>query len=53
MQDHKPLVEQDAIGHAVRAGYIYSAMADIARFMDADEYERALDRIFDEFCVGK
>ena len=45
MQDHKPVVEQhEAVGHAVRAGYMYSAMADIVRFMDAPGYERALDR---------
>lgn len=32
MQDHKPLAQQhEAVGHAVRAGYVYSAMADIAR----------------------
>ena len=53
MQDHKPLVEQNAIGHAVRAGYIYSAMADIARFMDAPEYERALDRIWQDAVYRK
>jgi hypothetical protein len=36
MQDHKPVVEQiEAVGHAVRAGYMYAAMADIVRFMDA------------------
>jgi DUF1680 family protein len=46
MQDHKPLVEQDAIGHAVRAGYVYSAMADIARFSEAPEYEEAVERIW-------
>jgi len=34
-QDHKPLIEQNAVGHAVRAGYVYAAMADIARFSDA------------------
>jgi len=28
MQDHKPLTQQhEAVGHAVRAGYVYSAMA--------------------------
>ena len=53
MQDHKPLVEQDAIGHAVRAGYVYSAMADIARFMDAPEYEQALDRIWQDVVARK
>jgi hypothetical protein len=32
MQDHKPLVKQEnAIGHAVRAGYIYSAMAGMCQ----------------------
>ena len=54
MQDHKPLVEQhEAIGHAVRAGYIYSAMADIARFMDAPQYERAVERIWQDVVFRK
>ena len=54
MQVHKPLVEQtEAVGHAVRAGYIYSAMADIARFMDAPDYERALDRIWQDVVSRK
>ncbi len=52
MQDHKPLIEQDAIGHAVRAGYIYSAMADIARFMDAPQYARAVEHIWQDM-VGR
>ena len=52
MQDHKPLIEQDAIGHAVRAGYVYSAMADIARFMDAPQYARAVERIWQDM-VGR
>ena len=52
MQDHKPLVEQDAIGHAVRAGYVYSGMADIARFMDAPKYEQAVERIWKD-VVGR
>ena len=54
MQDHKPLVAQEeAVGHAVRAGYMYSAMADIARFMDAPEYERALDHIWRDVVSRK
>jgi len=53
MQDHKPLVAQaEAVGHAVRAGYVYSAMADVARFMDAPDYERAVDRIWQD-VVGR
>ena len=37
-QDHKPVVEQtEAVGHAVRAGYLYSGMADVAALTgDAD-----------------
>jgi len=54
MQDHKPLVEQtESTGHAVRAGYIYSAMADIARFMDAPEYERAVDSLWQDVVSRK
>jgi DUF1680 family protein len=40
-------VEQhEAVGHAVRAGYLFAAMADIVRFMDAPGYERALDHLW-------
>jgi len=54
MQDHKPLVEQtEAVGHAVRAGYVYSAMTDIARFMDAPDYERALNCIWHDVVARK
>jgi DUF1680 family protein len=54
MQDHKPLAQQfNAIGHAVRAGYIYSAMTDIARFMDAPQYERAVERIWQDVVFRK
>ena len=31
MQDHKPLVEQDAVGHAVRAGYTYATTTSTTR----------------------
>ncbi len=53
MQDHKPVVEQhEAVGHAVRAGYMYSAMADTLRFMDAPGYEAALDHLWND-VVGR
>jgi len=46
-QDHKPVVEQDAaVGHAVRAGYLYSGMADVAALMDDTGYVEALERIW-------
>jgi hypothetical protein len=54
MQDHKPVVEQlEAVGHAVRAGYMYSAMVDILRFMDAPGYERALDSLWSDVVNRK
>jgi len=46
-QDHKPLIEQDeAVGHAVRAGYVYSAMADVAALTGDISYVRAIDRLW-------
>ena len=54
MQDHKPLTQQhEAVGHAVRAGYVYSAMADIARFMGAPAYELALDHLWRDVVSRK
>jgi DUF1680 family protein len=46
-QDHKPVIEQDAaVGHAVRAGYLYSGMADVAALTGDADYIKALDRIW-------
>ena len=54
MQDHKPLVDQfEAVGHAVRAGYVYSAMTDCVRFMEAPGYEQALDRLWSDVTGRK
>ena len=53
MQSHKPVLEQDeAVGHAVRAGYMYSGMADVAAITGDSSYVRAIDRIW-ENIVGK
>lgn len=53
MQDHKPVVDQhEAVGHAVRAGYMYSAMADLVRFAEAPGYENALDHLWND-VVGR
>lgn len=47
-QSHMPLAEQQtAEGHAVRALYIYSAMADMASHMDDEAYFAACERLFD------
>ena len=54
MQDHKPVVEQhEAVGHAVRAGYMYAAMTDIVRFMKAPGYESALDDVWTDVVSRK
>ena len=47
-QAHKPVREQDeAVGHAVRAVYLYSGMADVARLTEDEELLKACDRLFD------
>lgn len=46
-QDDKPVTEQmEAEGHAVRAGYLYSAMADIAALTGNKALLDAVDRIW-------
>ncbi len=53
-QDHKPVVKQDeAIGHAVRAGYMYSGMADVAALTGDRNYIAAIDRIWDNVVSKK
>jgi uncharacterized protein len=52
-QDHIPVVQQDeAIGHAVRAGYLYAGMADVAALTGDQQYLTALDKIWNNM-VGK
>jgi len=47
-QDHKPVTEQnEAVGHAVRAAYMYSGMADIAALTGDQEYVKAINRIWE------
>jgi len=52
-QDHQPVVEQDeAIGHAVRAGYLYTGMADVSALTGDKSYEKAVLRLWSD-VVGK
>ncbi len=52
-QDDKPILQQDeAEGHAVRAGYFYSGVADVAALTGDTAFIRAIDRIW-ENVVGK
>lgn len=47
-QAHKPVREQEeAIGHAVRAVYLYSGMADVAKYMEDDSLYEACVRLWD------
>ena len=46
-QQHAPVDKQsEAVGHAVRATYLYSAMADLAHLKKKNSYTRALHRIW-------
>ena len=52
-QSHKPVVDQDeAVGHAVRAAYMYAGMADVAALTGDERYITAIDNIWDNI-VGK
>ncbi|MHC4648433.1 MAG: glycoside hydrolase family 127 protein [Planctomycetota bacterium] len=53
-QDHKPVLEQnEAAGHAVRAGYMYSAMADVAALTGDSSYIKAIDTIWENVVSKK
>lgn len=46
-QADKPVVDQDeAVGHAVRASYLYSGMADVAALTGDPAYLKAIDKIW-------
>jgi len=46
-QDDKPFIEQTtAVGHAVRAGYLYAGAADVAALTGEQAYVAALDKIW-------
>ncbi|MBN2180921.1 MAG: glycoside hydrolase family 127 protein [Sedimentisphaerales bacterium] len=52
-QDHMPVVEQnEAVGHSVRAAYMYTSMADVAALTGQDDYTKALNSIW-ENVAGK
>jgi uncharacterized protein len=53
-QDHIPVVDQkEAIGHAVRAGYLYAAVADIAALTGDEKLLRAIDSIWTNMVSRK
>ena len=53
-QSHKPVVEQDeAVGHAVRAAYMYAGMADVAALTGDQNYVKAIDAIWENIVSKK
>jgi len=52
-QDHKPATEQtEAIGHSVRATYLYAGMADVAALTQNQKYIEAIHKIWNN-AAGK
>ncbi len=53
-QDEKRIVNQDeAVGHAVRAGYLYAAVADVAALTGDDSLLQAIDKIWNNVVDKK
>jgi hypothetical protein len=53
-QDHLPVLQQtEAVGHAVRAGYMYSAMADVGALTGDEGFVRALGGLWDNVVSRK
>ncbi len=53
-QSHVPVTEQnEAVGHAVRATYMYAGMADVAALTGDTAYIHAIDRIWDNIVSKK
>ena len=53
-QSDKPVVEQtEAWGHAVRAGYMYAGMADVAALTGDQDYLKAIDAIYNNIVSKK
>ena len=53
-QSDKPVVDQtEAWGHAVRAGYMYAGMADVAALLGDSSYIKAIDTIYENIVSKK
>ena len=53
-QSDKPVVDQkEAWGHAVRAGYMYAGMADVAALTGDEGYLKAIDAIYNNIVSKK
>tara|TARA_B100001059_G_scaffold31319_1_gene25366 strand:- start:1844 stop:3799 length:1956 start_codon:yes stop_codon:yes gene_type:complete len=53
-QDHKPFVEQrNAVGHSVRAGYLYAGVTDVAAITGSNQYNNSLFSIWSDIVEHK
>lgn len=53
-QDQAPVIDQrDAVGHAVRATFLYIALTDLAAHTGDDRYRRAADAIWEDVVFRK
>jgi uncharacterized protein len=53
-QDKTPILDEtEAVGHAVRAGYFYAGVADVAALTDNTRYLNVLDRIWEDVVTKK
>lgn len=53
-QDEKPVIDQTvAEGHAVRAGYLYSGVADVAALTGDEAYKKTIDTIWNNVVYKK
>ena len=53
-QDHLPVLEQkEAVGHSVRALYLYSGMADVAALTGDEDYTKAIQTIWQDIVERK
>lgn len=53
-QQHAPVKEQtEAVGHAVRAAYLYTAMAQVDALTGLNEYENALNAIWNNLVTTR
>jgi DUF1680 family protein len=54
LQMHLPVLEQtEAVGHAVRGAYMYTAMADLSRATGDNRYLEASEKIWEDVMGGK
>ena len=53
-QQHRPVVEQEkAVGHAVRAGYLYAGMADVSALTGDTRYAQAAEKLWHDIVDTK